>query len=116
VFHRAGYEVDFVSVRGAGPTDGVKPDDQVVAAFLADQHERLTATPTPAEVDPGRLCRDLRRRGDGTMWDLPDDKDLAGLAAQIYQAGGVVAGVCHGPAGLVNVCLDGGSHLVGGSS
>ena len=115
VFTEAGYEVDFVSVRGGQPpTDGVKPGDQAVSAFLSDQHDRLATTPTPAQIDPVAYDAIFYVGGHGTMWDFPDDKDLAELAVQIYQAGGVVAGVCHGPAGLVNVRLSDGSYLVEG--
>lgn len=48
------------------------------------------------------------------MWDFPDDTRLAEVAAQLYEAGGVVAAVCHGPAGLVNIRLSDGSYLVSG--
>src|SRR2546430_14564095 len=48
------------------------------------------------------------------MWDFPDDADLAGLAARIYERGGVVAAVCHGPSGLVNLRLSDGAYLVAG--
>ena len=41
--------------------------------------------------------------GHGTMWDFPHDREIAELAATIYQANGVVAAVCHGPAGLTDV-------------
>ena len=52
--------------------------------------------------------------GHGTMWDFPRDPDLARLARSIYEAGGVVAAVCHGPAALVNLTLSDGSRLVAG--
>lgn len=48
------------------------------------------------------------------MWDFAPDETLAQLAARIYEAGGVVAAVCHGPAGLVNLRLAEGRHLVAG--
>jgi len=48
------------------------------------------------------------------MWDFADNRALAGLAAAIYEQGGVVAAVCHGPAGLVNVRLSSGEFLVHG--
>lgn len=48
------------------------------------------------------------------MWDFADDAGAARAAGAIYDAGGVVAAVCHGPAALVNVRLADGSHLVAG--
>ena len=37
-------------------------------------------------------------------------------SARIYERGGVVSAVCHGPAGLVNVKLSNGSYLVTGKN
>ncbi|WP_033442169.1 type 1 glutamine amidotransferase domain-containing protein [Saccharothrix sp. NRRL B-16314] len=117
VFTEAGYEVDLVSVRGGNPPrDGVDPSDAVQTRFLADEvvAGKLAATPTPAEVDPGQYAAILFAGGHGTMWDFPDDSALAGVARDIYEAGGVVSAVCHGPAGLVNVTLSDGTPLVAG--
>lgn len=52
--------------------------------------------------------------GHGTMWDFPDNAALSDRIARIWACGGAVAAVCHGPAGLVNVRLDGGAALVDG--
>ncbi len=48
------------------------------------------------------------------MWDLPDDRAFSRASAAIYERGGVVAAVCHGPAALVNVRLSDGRPLVQG--
>lgn len=115
VFTQAGYEVDFVSVQGGEPPrDGVKPDDAETARFLSDMKEELTSTPTADQLDAAHYDAIFFVGGHGTMWDLPDAADLASLTARIYDQGGVVAGVCHGPAGLVNVQLADGSYLVDG--
>ncbi|MCZ0905163.1 type 1 glutamine amidotransferase domain-containing protein, partial [Microcoleus sp. HI-ES] len=42
----------------------------------------------------------------------PDHQELAEIAAAIYEAGGIVGAVCHGPAGLVNIKLSDGEYLV----
>jgi putative intracellular protease/amidase len=52
--------------------------------------------------------------GHGAMWDFPDDEGLARLGRDIYEGGGVVAAVCHGPAALVNLTLSDGTYLVEG--
>lgn len=117
VFTRAGLPVDFVSVRGGRvPLDGVDRKDPVNAAFLDDEATlaRLHASAAPQDIDPKRYAAILFAGGHGTMWDFPDDPTLPGIAAAIYEAGGVVAAVCHGPAGLVNVRLSDGSYLVAG--
>ena len=117
VFTKAGFAVDFVSVRGGRvPLDGVDRKDPINAAFLDDTAavERLHASAAPTAVDPGRYAAILFAGGHGTMWDFPEDPTLPRIAAAIYDAGGVVSAVCHGPAGLVNVRLRNGQLLVAG--
>lgn len=38
--------------------------------------------------------------GHGPMFDLPDNQDIAKLAVSIYENGGIVSAVCHGPVGM----------------
>jgi putative intracellular protease/amidase len=117
VFRQAGYEIAYVSVQGgAAPQDGVNKDDAVVASFLDDPANRqaLAATPAPQQVKAEDYDVIYFAGGHGTMWDFPESKELAELAAGIYERGGVVAAVCHGPAGLVNITLSDGSYLVDG--
>ena len=48
------------------------------------------------------------------MWDFPDSEAVSRIASAIYENGGFVAAVCHGPAALVNIKLSDGSYLVTG--
>lgn len=117
VFTKAGFAVDFVSVRGGRvPLDGVDRKDPVNAAFLDDAAAvaRLHASAAPAAIDPSKYAAIFFAGGHGTMWDFPDDPTLPELAARIYERGGVVAAVCHGPAGLINIKLTNGTYLVAG--
>ncbi|ACY18785.1 type 1 glutamine amidotransferase domain-containing protein [Haliangium ochraceum] len=117
VFTDAGYEVDFVSPKGgAAPMDGVDRDDPKNAAFLDDAAlmKRVSETMRPEQVEPQRYAAIFLAGGHGTMWDFPDEEGLQRLTATIYEAGGVAAAVCHGPAGLVNVRLSDDSYLVAG--
>jgi len=41
--------------------------------------------------------------GHGPMYDLAGDKSLIQLIEKVWEHGGIVAAVCHGPAALVNV-------------
>jgi putative intracellular protease/amidase len=50
--------------------------------------------------------------GHGPMFDLPDNPDLQQLLREFYEAGKIVAAVCHGPAGLVGATLSDGTPLV----
>lgn len=117
VFTKAGYEVDFVSVKGGKvPLDGVDREDPINAAFLDDPSalDKLHGSFAPAAIVPAKYDAIFFAGGHGTMWDFPDDPTLPAIAASIYDAGGVVGAVCHGPAGLVNIRLASGAHLVAG--
>ncbi|MFO7252064.1 MAG: type 1 glutamine amidotransferase domain-containing protein [Actinomycetes bacterium] len=117
VFVEAGLTVDLVSVQGGEPPmDGHDPSDPVQQRFLADPEmsAKLKNTPKPGEVDPSRYGIVLYAGGHGVMWDFPGNAELAALGRQVYEQGGVVAAVCHGPAGLVDLTLSDGSHLVAG--
>lgn len=52
--------------------------------------------------------------GFGTMWDFPFDSQLAKIAQDVYEKGGIVGAVCHGPIGLMNIKLSSGEYLVAG--
>jgi putative intracellular protease/amidase len=119
VFAAAGFDVDFISPEGGEPpVDGADRADEIGAAFLADPEtaEKLRTTPTPTDIDPADYDAIFFAGGHGTMWDFPDDVALATVASDIYEAGGVVGAVCHGPAGLVNAKLSDGRYLVDGKT
>ncbi len=52
--------------------------------------------------------------GHGTMMDFPDNEKLQELTRDIYEQGGYVTAVCHGPSGLQNVRLSNGRLLLSG--
>lgn len=119
VFTAAGYAVDFVSTRGGDvPLDGVDRNDPVNAAFLDDPAlmRQLHASAASTSVDPSRYAAIFFAGGHGAMWDFPDATAFSQAAASIYESGGVVGAVCHGPAGLVNVRLTNGAYLVAGKT
>jgi putative intracellular protease/amidase len=113
VFRAAGYDVDLVSVAGGQPPlDGRDENDKTQNDFLATAG--VTDTPKAADVDPTGYDVLVFAGGHGAMWDFPDNPDLARIARSIYEGGGVVAAVCHGPAALVNLKLSDGANLVAG--
>jgi putative intracellular protease/amidase len=117
VLHNAGYEIDFVSPKGGkAPVDGFDLADPVNKAFWenTEYHNKIEHTLTPAQVKTADYAAIFYAGGHGAMWDLADDKALAQVAAKIYESNGVVAAVCHGPAGLVNIKLDNGKYLIDG--
>jgi len=112
VFRDAGHDVVFVSPRGgAAPLDpgGQDRADAANAAFLDDpvvQHA-MRHTFTPGGLRGEALAAIFFAGGHGTMWDFRGDAALARLATDVARGGGVVAAVCHGPAALVDLELDG---------
>lgn len=118
---QAGIEVDFVSPKGGrAPMDQSSKNlsDAENAKFIADASlvKRVENTLKPEQVDPRKYSAIIYAGGHGTMWDFPKDEKLAHLAARIYENGGVVAAVCHGPAALVNIKLSNGDYLVKGKT
>lgn len=117
VFTAAGYKLDFISPKGgAAPMDGADNPDPISQNFLDNPAamEKVRNTLRPEQVVAADYAAIFYVGGHGTMWDLPDNHAIAQLAASIYEAGGVVGAVCHGPAGLVNLKLSNGHYLVEG--
>ncbi len=117
VLHAAGYVIDFVSPKGGkAPVDGFNLDDVTNKAFWgnAEYRQKIENTLNPSEVNPADYVAIHYAGGHGTMWDFADNLELAAIAAKIYENGGAVSAVCHGPAGLVNIKLSNGTYLVAG--
>ena len=116
-FVARGYDVDFVSPQGGQPPmDGFKADNPDHVKFVADAGEKLERTLKPEAIKATDYAAIVYVGGHGTMWDFPNNPELASLAAQVYEQGGVVSAVCHGPAGLVNIRLSNGEFLVKGKT
>lgn len=121
-FADAGYRVDIVSISGGSvpidPRSSADLDQKPpsVERFLADDEALATIDNSPSIADVNGTMYDaiFLPGGHGTMWDLPSSQPLADLLAETYESGRVVAAVCHGPAGLVNVKLSNGDPLVKG--
>jgi putative intracellular protease/amidase len=116
-FVKAGHEVEFISPKGGQvPLDGVDRTDPANVRFLdnAELMLRLHQSIPSRSADASRYGAVFFAGGHGTMWDFKDDAPLSALAGKVYDAGGVVGAVCHGPAGLVNVTLASGQYLVDG--
>jgi putative intracellular protease/amidase len=115
----AGYQVDFVSpLGGTPPVDPISYDlkDPINKWFLSDSKysEKLQHSMQPADVDYRKYQAIIYAGGHGGMWDFPKNKTISRVAAKIYENGGVVAAVCHGPSGLLNIKLSNGKYLISG--
>jgi putative intracellular protease/amidase/quinol monooxygenase YgiN len=114
---RAGWLIDFVSPKGGkAPVDGLDLDDPANREFWENPITRhaIEHTAAPSQIRTTDYAAIYFAGGHGTVWDLPGENTLAGLAAGIYERGGIVGAVCHGVAGLINVKLPTGEWLVAG--
>lgn len=113
----AGYTVDFVSPHGG--------DLPILDAYVSDDVEArlkddpimggLRNTLTPAQIDASRYRAVYYVGGSNAMCGVAEPPVLQDIAMQVYERnGGVVSGVCHGTAGIVNLKLANGQHLVSG--
>ncbi len=117
VLKNAGYEIDFVSPQGGKPpVDGYNLNDSVNKEFVENQvyQNKINNSMKPADVKAADYTAIFYAGGHGTMWDFADNIEIANIATKVYENGGAVAAVCHGPAGLVNVKLTNGKYLVDG--
>ena len=117
VLVEAGYEIDFVSPKGGNPpVDGFDLGDPVNKKFWEDKHyhTKITNSLKPNDVKPNDYTAIFYAGGHGAMWDLPNNSELANIASKIYEQNGIVAAVCHGPAGLLNIKLSDGKYLIDG--
>lgn len=111
------YEIDVVSPKGGRPpVDGFDLKDPINREYWdsPEWQEKMSTTLKPEEVDPNQYRAIFFAGGHGAMFDFPDNVALQKLASTIYENGGFVAAVCHGPAGLINVRLSDGSPLIKG--
>jgi putative intracellular protease/amidase len=118
-FDRAGFTVEYVSPKGGkAPMIGVDLSDPLNAAFLesSEKMAQVENTLQPSQVNPSDYDGIFYAGGHGTMWDFPNSPELDRIAATIYEQGGVVGAVCHGPAGLVNIKLTDGNYLLAGKT
>ncbi|MEK6681572.1 MAG: DJ-1/PfpI family protein [Nitrospirota bacterium] len=119
VLTEKGFEIDFVSPKGGkAPMDGVDLNDPINKSFLNNKSyvAKVENTLAPNQVNPADYAAIFYAGGHGTMWDFPDNEKIAKIASAVYENGGVVAAVCHGPAGLVNIKLSNGKYLVDGKT
>lgn len=117
VLYKAGYDIDFVSPKGGTPpVDGFDLTDPVNKEFWENKiyKNKIDNTLKPEMVNPKEYSAIFYAGGHGAMWDFPDNQILSQLASTIYENGGIVAAVCHGPAGLVNIKLNNGKYLIEG--
>ena len=111
------YDIDVVSPKGGRPpVDGFDLNDPINRKYWdsPEWQDKMSSTLRPEEVDPSLYKAVFYAGGHGAMWDFPDNSKLAAIAASIYENGGFVSAVCHGPAGLLDIKLSSGKLLIDG--
>ncbi|HEL1616031.1 TPA: type 1 glutamine amidotransferase domain-containing protein [Streptococcus suis] len=117
---KVGYEADFVSPKGGYvPLDphSLTMMDDVDCTYYKDadfRNRALGQTLRPEEVKATDYELIYYTGGHGVMWDFPESVEIAELASQIYQNGGLVTAVCHGVAGLLPIKDEAGQPLIAG--
>ncbi|HFI0507221.1 TPA: type 1 glutamine amidotransferase domain-containing protein [Streptococcus suis] len=117
---KAGYEADFVSPKGGYvPLDphSLTMMDAVDRTYYTDadfRNRALGQTLRPDQVKAADYDVIFYTGGHGVMWDFPQSMEIAELASQIYQKGGLVTAVCHGVAGLLPIKDETGQALIEG--
>jgi putative intracellular protease/amidase len=116
LFEQNGFAVEIATPAGGkAHTEESETEKPSIAAFLAkpavmDQLERSVAV---ADVDANYAAVFLIG-GSAAMFDFPSHNGLQRQIAKVYEGGGVVGAVCHGPAALVDVKLANGRRLIDG--
>lgn len=127
-FTEHGYDVTIASPTGGAlqadawsdPRDesGYSADDLLSLGFISSpSHAALVEdTPALADVDPGDFDALFVAGGQSPMVTMIDDEALHRFVADFYEAGKVVAIVCHGTCILLKTKLSDGSLLVDGKT
>ena len=118
-FTDAGYDVTIGSIKGGmPPVDPNSLQDGLHERYEDDAvlHVKMKNSKPVEEFDAAEYDAVFLPGGHGTMWDLPLSKPLADLLTAAYGDDKIIAAVCHGVAGFINVRDNNGIPLVQGRS
>jgi putative intracellular protease/amidase len=118
----AGYQMDIASPSGGYvPIDPESLSQVVLKDGGTDKRYKdrtymdlLKNTLEISEANPAHYDAIYMTGGHGVCFDFPKSEALAELTARFYESNKVVAAVCHGPAGLLEVKLSNGDYLIDG--
>ena len=116
VFDRAGIAVEYVSLLGGKPhEDSFDEKDSAQRAFRQSlSYRRLGRSRKLSEVDVLDYDAVFIPGGLGPMVDIARNPEVQRTVARAWDAGMVVAAVCHGPCAFLGVELEDGSLLLKG--
>jgi len=114
-FLHADMAFDIASLEGgAAPLYGDDVDDGVNMEVLKDARVSAAISDTKRidQLDPNDYGAVFYPGGFGVLYDLAKSEKAGKLTATIFEDGGVVGAVCHGPAGLLPVTLSNGENIL----
>ena len=126
IYHSArqkGYMVTIASPKGGDIA--IDPEslkrftlDNISKGYWEDPSFRLLLQQTQslAQVSSHKFDLVYLAGGHGTMYDFPDDTTLQTIVKNQYESGKIVAAICHGVGGLLNVRLSDGEYLIKGKT
>ncbi|MGH1486873.1 MAG: type 1 glutamine amidotransferase domain-containing protein [Cellvibrionaceae bacterium] len=113
-----GYDYDIISPKGgkAPHYGGDDKGDEKTQILLQDAKfvESLNNTLTLNDIKAEDYSAVFYPGGYGLLFDLVEDQTIADISTTIYEAGGVISAVCHGPAALHSITLSDGSSILKG--
>jgi putative intracellular protease/amidase len=120
-FKNAGFDLKIVSIKGGNTT--VAPssldmtDEENKLFWESPEYKSLTEnTETLESCDSSNYDCVFFVGGFGTMFDFPFDSAVNKMGREVYEKGGVVSAVCHGPIALANITLSNGDCIVKGKA
>ena len=120
VLMAAGFDYDLASINGGkAPFYGTDVEgDDVNSRILSDEdfQNRVNNTVPVSQLNIADYDAVFYPGGFGLLSDLATNDAFARLSAKHYEAGGIVAAVCHGPAALLPITLSNGDKLLASKS
>lgn len=115
-FQRSGLDYDIASILGgAAPLYGNDDaDDDAHKAIINndDFQNKLAHTLVAENLSSEDYSAVFYPGGFGLLSDLATNAEVANISAKVYEQGGVIGAVCHGPAGLLPIRLSDGTALL----
>lgn len=116
VLNEKGIAFDIVSISGGkAPLYGTDIEgDDVNNQVLGDAsfQTQINNTVPVSQVNIDNYDAIFYPGGFGLLSDLASNEEVASMAAKHYEAGGIIAAVCHGPAALLPITLSNGEALI----
>jgi len=119
-YQKAGYHVDIVSPEGGKiPIAYINPADSfhLASMYNSDFMYALSSSKKPSDINPDEYEIIQFTGGSAPIFDIPQNTAIQKLAMHIYEKNeGIIAAVCHGTAGIVNLKTADGKYLIEGKT